>query len=85
MIFKHPKRLLLGDLASGKNLCTNSLRINCFRPEELPLFLVVFRAFLGQKLVGWSISGVKRRDLLNVTKVNLISLVLNAEKIKEIS
>ena len=41
-------------------------------------------ASLGQKLGGWSISGgEKPENLVNVTKVNLISLVLNAEKIKE--
>ena len=69
----HPKRLLLGDLASEKNLCTDSLRINCLRPEELPLFLVVFRASLGQKLGGWSILGVKRREIFLMSPKLILS------------
>ena len=87
MILSTQNVYLLGDLASEKNLCTNSLRINnCFGPEELPLFLVVFRASLGQKLGGGGVVnlGSETPENLNVTKVNLISLVLNAEKIKEI-
>ena len=85
MILSTQNVYLLGDLASEKNLCTNSLRINnCFGPEELPLFLVVFRASLGQKLGGVVNLGSETPENHNVTKVNLISLVLNAEKIKEI-
>ena len=60
----HPKRLFLGTLASEKNLYTNSLRENCFRPKKLAWFLVVFRASFGQKLEAGSMLGVKRWDIL---------------------
>ena len=67
------QNLLLGDLASETNPRTNSLTENCFRPEKLALFLVVFRASLGQKLVGWPISGVKRREILLMSPELILS------------
>ena len=69
----HPKRLFQGTLASEKNLCFNSLRKNCFRPEKLPLFLVIFRASLSQKLGGWSISRVKSREILLMSPKLILS------------
>ena len=46
---------------------------------------MVFGVSLGQKLGGVvNLGSETPENLVNVTKVNLISLVLNSEKIKEI-
>ena len=80
----HPKRFFKGILASEKNLCNNSLREIVFDPRNWHCFWWFLGLPLAEKQGVVNLGSETPENLVNVTKVNLISVVLNAEKIKEI-